>query len=62
MSGVDHPHLADDAGEPDEAPDGPWREPVHGGRRTAVANAEVVDAEGRVIAVASGSAVAGAAP
>ena len=32
---------------------------VHGGRRTAVAGAEVSDADGRMIAVASGSAVAG---
>jgi uncharacterized protein (TIGR00369 family) len=31
---------------------------VHGGRRTAVARAEVVDADGRAVAVASGSAVA----
>ena len=31
---------------------------VHGGRRTAVARAEVVDADGRAIAVASGSAIA----
>lgn len=31
---------------------------VHGGRRTAVARAEVADADGRAIAVASGSAVA----
>ncbi|MGZ4297117.1 MAG: PaaI family thioesterase [Solirubrobacteraceae bacterium] len=34
---------------------------VHGGRRTAVARAEVSDADGRAIAVASGSALAGAA-
>jgi len=34
---------------------------IHGGRRTAVAGAEVLDADGRVIAVATGSAVAGAA-
>ncbi len=32
---------------------------IHGGRRTAVAGAEVSDADGRMIAVASGSAVAG---
>jgi uncharacterized protein (TIGR00369 family) len=31
---------------------------VHGGRRTAVARAEVTDADGRAIAVASGSALA----
>ena len=31
---------------------------VHGGRRTAVARAEVADADGRAIAVASGSAIA----
>lgn len=31
---------------------------VHGGRRTAVARAEVTDADGRAIAVASGSAIA----
>ncbi len=31
---------------------------VHGGRRTAVARAEVTDADGRTIAVASGSALA----
>jgi uncharacterized protein (TIGR00369 family) len=31
---------------------------VHGGRRTAVARAEVFDADGRAIAVASGSAIA----
>jgi uncharacterized protein (TIGR00369 family) len=31
---------------------------VHGGRRTAVAQAEVTDADGRAIAVASGSALA----
>ena len=31
---------------------------VHGGRRTAVARAEVADADGRPIAVASGSAIA----
>lgn len=31
---------------------------VHGGRRTAVARADVVDADGRGIAVASGSAIA----
>lgn len=31
---------------------------VHGGRRTAVARAEVTDADGRPIAVASGSAIA----
>jgi uncharacterized protein (TIGR00369 family) len=31
---------------------------VHGGRRTAVARAEVADAEGRAIAVASGSGIA----
>jgi uncharacterized protein (TIGR00369 family) len=31
---------------------------IHGGRRTAVASAEVADAGGRVIAVATGSAVA----
>jgi uncharacterized protein (TIGR00369 family) len=31
---------------------------VHGGRRTAVARADVVDADGRAIAVASGSAIA----
>jgi uncharacterized protein (TIGR00369 family) len=31
---------------------------VHGGRRTAVARADVVDADGRAIAVASGSALA----
>jgi uncharacterized protein (TIGR00369 family) len=31
---------------------------VHGGRRTAVARAEVSDADGRTIAVASGSAFA----
>jgi uncharacterized protein (TIGR00369 family) len=31
---------------------------VHGGRRTAVARAEVVDADGKAIAVASGSAIA----
>ncbi|HXD67898.1 MAG TPA: PaaI family thioesterase [Solirubrobacteraceae bacterium] len=31
---------------------------VHGGRRTAVARAEVSDADGRAIAVASGSAIA----
>jgi acyl-coenzyme A thioesterase PaaI-like protein len=36
---------------------------VHGGRRTAVARADVVDADGRPIAVASGSAIAeGARP
>lgn len=33
---------------------------IHAGRRVAVAGAEVVDADGRAIAVASGSAVAGA--
>jgi uncharacterized protein (TIGR00369 family) len=32
---------------------------IHGGRRTAVASAEVVDADGRMIAVVTGSAVAG---
>jgi uncharacterized protein (TIGR00369 family) len=32
---------------------------IHGGRRTAVASAEVVDADGRTIAVTTGSAVAG---
>jgi uncharacterized protein (TIGR00369 family) len=32
---------------------------IHGGRRTAVASAEVADADGRVIAVATGSAMAG---
>ncbi len=32
---------------------------IHGGRRTAVAGAEVLDADGRVIAVATGSAVLG---
>jgi uncharacterized protein (TIGR00369 family) len=31
---------------------------VHGGRRTAVARADVADADGRGIAVASGSAIA----
>ena len=31
---------------------------VHAGRRTAVARAEVTDADGRAIAVASGSAIA----
>jgi uncharacterized protein (TIGR00369 family) len=31
---------------------------IHGGRRTAVARAEVTDADGRAIAVASGSAIA----
>jgi uncharacterized protein (TIGR00369 family) len=31
---------------------------VHGGRRTAVARAEITDADGRAIAVASGSAIA----
>jgi uncharacterized protein (TIGR00369 family) len=31
---------------------------VHGGRRTAVARAEIIDADGRAIAVASGSAIA----
>jgi uncharacterized protein (TIGR00369 family) len=31
---------------------------IHGGRRTAVARAEVADADGRAIAVASGSALA----
>jgi acyl-coenzyme A thioesterase PaaI-like protein len=31
---------------------------VHGGRRTAVARAEITDADGRGIAVASGSAIA----
>jgi uncharacterized protein (TIGR00369 family) len=37
---------------------------IHGGRRIAVAGAEVVDADGRLIAVATGSAVAagGASP
>jgi uncharacterized protein (TIGR00369 family) len=33
---------------------------IHGGRRTAVASAEVLDADGRVMAVATGSAVAAA--
>jgi uncharacterized protein (TIGR00369 family) len=32
---------------------------IHGGRRTAVASAEVVDADGRTIAVTTGSAVGG---
>jgi uncharacterized protein (TIGR00369 family) len=32
---------------------------IHGGRRTAVASAEVVDADGRMIAVITGSAVTG---
>ena len=31
---------------------------IHGGRRTAVARADVADADGRAIAVASGSAIA----
>jgi uncharacterized protein (TIGR00369 family) len=31
---------------------------IHGGRRTAVASAEVVDADGRMVAMATGSAVA----
>lgn len=33
--GVEHPHLADGAREPDEAPDAPWREPARGGHPDA---------------------------